>query len=142
HQKAETWVLAQLPIFVYLDEYPVLPGHQNIVDYNQRRKDNHNMTAAEENFQKLLKVAGLDALELQQLLGKNHEERQLLTNRASALVTNKIRQLWSDRSLKVRFNLDADHFDTLVSDPNSAFEVDVNLDERSRGFKWFFSFYV
>lgn len=32
--------------------------------------------------------------------------------------------------------------DTLVSDPNRAYDVEVNLDERSRGFQWFFSFYV
>ncbi len=32
--------------------------------------------------------------------------------------------------------------DTLVSDPNGAYEVEVNLDERSRGFQWFFSFYI
>ncbi|WP_411746095.1 ATP-dependent nuclease, partial [Reinekea sp.] len=29
-----------------------------------------------------------------------------------------------------------------MSDPNAVYEVEVNLNERSRGFKWFFSFYV
>ena len=38
--------------------------------------------------------------------------------------------------------MDADYFDTLVSDPNSFYDVEVNLDERSRGLRWFFSFYV
>jgi hypothetical protein len=65
-----------------------------------------------------------------------------LTNRAGAVVTQKIRQLWTDRALKIRFNLDADHLDTLISDPTAVYDVEVNLDERSRGFKWFFSFYV
>lgn len=140
YQNAKDWVLTSMPIFVFIDDYPVLPGHQNIVQYNQRRRDSNPMTDAETNFQKLLKVAGLDANELETLLGKNHEERQLHTNRASAAVTKKVRQLWSDRQLKVRFHLDADHFDTLISDPTSFFDVEVNLDERSRGFKWFFHF--
>jgi hypothetical protein len=47
-----------------------------------------------------------------------------------------------DRSLKVRFNVDGTHFDTLISDPTSTYYVEVNLDERSRGFRWFFSFYI
>jgi predicted ATP-dependent endonuclease of OLD family len=34
------------------------------------------------------------------------------------------------------------HFDTSISDPTTVFDVEVNLDERSRGFRWFFSFYV
>jgi hypothetical protein len=38
--------------------------------------------------------------------------------------------------------LDAEHLDTLISDPNATFDVEVNLNERSRGFKWFFSFYI
>ena len=56
--------------------------------------------------------------------------------------TTAIRKRWKDRELKVRFNLDAHHFDTLISDPNSIYDVEVNLDERSRGFQWFFAFYV
>jgi hypothetical protein len=32
--------------------------------------------------------------------------------------------------------------DTFVSDPNATFDVEVKLDERSRGSKWFFSFYI
>lgn len=43
---------------------------------------------------------------------------------------------------KIRFNLDAHHLDTLISDPNATYDVEVNLDERSRGFQWFFSFYI
>ena len=50
--------------------------------------------------------------------------------------------MWRDRALKVRFNPDAQHLDTFVSDPNSVYDVEVNFDERSRGFKWFFSFYI
>jgi predicted ATP-dependent endonuclease of OLD family len=40
------------------------------------------------------------------------------------------------------FNLDGVHLDTLVSDPNTSYDIEVNLDERSRGLRWFFAFYV
>ncbi len=58
------------------------------------------------------------------------------------MVTSELRRLWTDRQLKIRFNPDANHLDTLISDPNAVYDVEVNLDERSRGFKWFFSFYI
>ena len=92
---------------------------------------------------KLMKVAGLDPKELQGLMNRdNHEERQMLTNRAAAFVTRAVKDLWHDRELKVHFNLDAHHFNTLISDPSSGYDITVNLNERSRGFRWFFSFFI
>ncbi|KAK0359038.1 hypothetical protein LTR94_032885, partial [Friedmanniomyces endolithicus] len=92
---------------------------------------------------KLCKVAGLDPEQLQTLFQSNDQEtRAQLVNRAGAVVTTAIRERWKDRQLKVRFNLDAQHFDTLISDPNAIYDVEVNLDERSRGFQWFFAFYI
>ena len=140
--KAEQWVFEKMPVFIYLDEYPELNGHQNIAELLQRRQQGKLMDA-DRNFDKMCKVAGLDPEELQRLLqNKEQETRNQLANRASAVVTTEIRRLWKDRPLKVRFNPDAEHLDTFISDPNAVYDVEVNLDERSRGFKWFFSFYI
>ncbi|MET3496873.1 AAA family ATPase [Variovorax boronicumulans] len=140
--KARQWVLEKLPRFIYVDEYPALPGRQNIADY-LARKGWGQATPELQNFAKLCKVAGLDPQQLQDLLEKNdHATRNQLANRAGSVVTAEIRRLWKDRELKVRFNLDGPSMETLVSDPNGAYEVEVNLDERSRGFQWFFSFYI
>ena len=140
--KARQWVLEKLPRFVYVDEYPALPGRQNIADYLVR-KGWGQATPEQQNFEKLCKVAGLDPQQLQDLLEKNDQAtRNQLVNRAGSVVTSEIRRVWKDRELKVRFNLDGPYMDTLVSDPNGAYEVEVNLDERSRGFQWFFSFYI
>jgi hypothetical protein len=141
HSEARKWVVQHMPIFIYQAEYPELEGHQNIPEYLDRLGRNE-LTEADKNFAKLMKVAGLDAAELNNLLSADHEKRQQLANRAGAVVTKKVLELWKDRKLKVRFNLDAGHFDTLVSDPESVYDVEINLNERSRGFKWFFSFYV
>lgn len=138
---AEAWILERMPTFIYLQEYPELSGHQDMAAFVNRENTNRK-TTADKNFDKLMKVAGLDPKELHQLQSAEHEKRQQLANRAGAVVTRKLRELWTDRSLKIRFNLDACHFDTLVSDPNNLYDVEVNLDERSRGFKWFFSFYI
>ena len=142
HLEARKWAVSRLPIFVYVDEYPELEGHQNIDEYLHRKAANQR-TTADLNFEKLCKVADLDPQQLKDLLAANdHETRNQLANRAGAVVTAEIRRLWKDRALKVRFNPDAAHLDTLISDPNALYDVEVNLDERSRGFKWFFSFYV
>jgi len=141
HTAARKWVLTVLPVFIYLSDYPELQGHQNIPLYLERKRG-HELTEGDQNFEKLVKVAGLDPEELDSMRAESHEDRQLLTNRAAATVTRRLRELWTDRPLKIRFALDAEHFDTLISDPNAVYDVEVNLDERSRGFKWFFSFYV
>ena len=140
--RATNWAIEKMPKFIYVDEYPDLHGHQNITEY-LTRKGQSTLNGADLNFEKLCKVAGLDAQKLQDLLGQNDQEtRNQLANRAGSVVTAEIRRLWNDRALKIRFNLDAHHLDTLVSDPNAKYDVEVNLDERSRGFQWFFSFYI
>ena len=140
--KAYNWVIECLPKFMYLEDYPEIEGHQDIEKF-LKRKGERQQTPADINFEKLCKVAGLSPENLQKLLQNNDQEtRGQLANRAGAVVTTAIRKRWKDRKLKVRFSLDAQHFDTLISDPNSVYDVEVNLDERSRGFKWFFAFYV
>ncbi|WP_422364575.1 AAA family ATPase [Pyruvatibacter mobilis] len=142
HRAARKWVIERLPKFMYLEDYPEIKGHQDIAQFLQRKSEG-KPTKADINFEKLCKVAGLSPDQLQKLLQQNDQEtRGQLANRAGAVVTTAIRKRWKDRELKVRFNLDAQHFDTLISDPNSTYDVEVNLDERSRGFQWFFAFYV
>jgi predicted ATPase len=142
HKKARAWIIGRLPVFMYLEDYPEIDGHQDIAQF-LARKNQGTQTNADLNFEKLCKVAGLSPQQLQELSQSNDQEtRGQLANRAGSVVTTAIRKRWKDRELKVRFNLDANHFDTLVSDPNSVYDVEVNLDERSRGFQWFFAFYV
>ncbi|MGK5034685.1 AAA family ATPase [Janthinobacterium sp. LB3P118] len=141
-QKARSWAVTTIPKFIYIDEYPDLAGHQDIAAYIQR-KSQSQLNDSDKNFEKLCKVAGLDPEGLQTLLGQNdHETRNQLVNRASAVVTAEIKRLWKDRALKIRFNLDAHHLDTIISDPTSTYDVEINLNERSRGFQWFFAFYI
>lgn len=141
-EKATDWVIKQLPVFIYVDDYSELAGHQNIAEYLTRRSQSQ-LTEADRNFEKLCKVAGLRASELQTLsTSGDHETRSQLANRAGSVVTAELRRLWKDRQLKVRFNLDGPYLDTLISDPTSAYDVEVNLNDRSRGLQWFFSFYI
>lgn len=139
-QSAIEWLKSIIPVFIYVDDYPELNGHHNLSEY-QTRKNQSKLTKEDVNFEKLCKVSGIDPIELISK-AQDPETRNQLVNRASAVMTKEIRRLWKDRQLKVRFNIDSHFFDTYVSDPNSTYDVEVNLNERSRGFKWFFSFYT
>ncbi|SEO16977.1 AAA family ATPase [Palleronia pelagia] len=139
--KAIQWIEQNLPVFVYLDDYPEIPGHQNIPQFLKRKAEG-SMEPADENFEKLCKVAGLKPAEIQELQNKDTEQRNQLANRASSVVSAELQKRWTDRGVKVRFNLDGSDIHTFVSDTTHTFDVDVNLDERSRGFRWFFGFYT
>lgn len=141
-KKARSWAVNAMPKFFYLDDYPELDGHQDVNAYLQRKSKNQ-LTDPDRNFEKLCKVAGLKPEKLQELQQTGDaEQRNQLANRASAVVTGEVKRLWKDRVLKIRFNLDGNHFDTLISDPTATYDVEVNLNDRSRGFQWFFAFYV
>jgi energy-coupling factor transporter ATP-binding protein EcfA2 len=138
--KAIAWIESQLPVFVYLEDWDFVPGQYNIREYLKRVPDAAKHTKDDPLFAKLMKVAELDATELQNLLETQYEERTLLTDRAGNVVTETLSGLWKDRKIAVQFRVDGDHFDVIVKDGDS--DALVPLDERSRGFRWYFSFFV
>jgi predicted ATPase len=138
---ARAQIVPWLPTFIYVSDFPELYGHQNLDQFNTQRGKDPARKEAEDNFEKMAKVAGFNPQELHKLR-EDHEARNQLLNRAGAVVTQEIRRLWKDRPLKVRYHLDGPYLDTLISDPNAVYDVEVNLDERSRGFRWFFAFYI
>ncbi|MEH2560146.1 putative ATP-dependent endonuclease of OLD family [Bradyrhizobium algeriense] len=140
HGKARAKVLEWVPPFIYIAEFPELDGHQNLAKMQKRRSENQ-LTEADKNFEKLAQVAGFDPDEIHSLQS-DHEKRQTLLSRASALITKEMRRLWKDKKLTVRLSPDGPNLDTLIYDENVEYPVEVNLDERSRGFRWFFSFYI
>lgn len=129
---AETWLVGQIPMFVYLDEWEEVPGHYLMSQYLSRVQAGQ-ATNSDLMFTKLLKVADLDASQLQTLAAAQHEERRLLTDRASRVFTRTIKTFWTDREITVDFAVDGDHLDVLVKDADT--DALVSLDERSRGFR-------
>ncbi|MCP4003464.1 MAG: ATP-binding protein [bacterium] len=138
---AREWVLSHLPSFSFLEEYPDINGHQNLTAFMDRQTSKTPFPG-DEYFEKLLIAAEIDPHGLDQLLTADPNARRQQMSLAGSVITRKMRELWSDRALKIRFDLDGDNFHTMVSDPNSIYDVEINLGARSRGFRWFFSFYV
>ncbi len=72
---------------------------------------------------------------------KRKAERAILLNAASLDISQKFSAWWSQRRHKIRYQADGDYFRIWVADDRRQ-DVEIELESRSRGFQWFFSFYL
>ncbi|GAA0314591.1 AAA family ATPase [Kineococcus aurantiacus] len=67
------------------------------------------------------------------------DERQAQLNAASSDLTRRIRRVWGDENVTLRFVPDGQYLKVVVVDDLG---VEVELDQRSEGFRWLVSFYI
>lgn len=128
----------RLPTFVYMDDYKIFRGSAQLDEVKQR-KDRKDLTTEDETLITIMEMAGLDLdQEVKKGNADDKEQRMLDLNDASLTLTEAIAARWTQKKYEVRFEADGQHFITWVKD------VGVNalvpLEERSKGFQWFFSF--
>jgi predicted ATP-dependent endonuclease of OLD family len=70
---------------------------------------------------------------------EQHDARQYKLNAASVLLTDLIRDVWGDENLQLRLVVDGQYLKVVVVDDIG---VEVELDQRSEGFRWLVSFFV
>ncbi len=138
---AAQWVLDRLPCILHADQAPDIDGRMDLRGFARRRREGEP-APGDLQFALLLDVAGIEDEQLDEILETDVEARRQLMAQAGATVTRAIREIWTDRPLKVRFHLDGDQLNTLVCDPTALADVEVNLNQRSCGFRWFFAFFV
>ncbi len=127
-----------LPTFIYMDDYRIFTGEAQL-DEVQQRFVNKRQTDADYTIKLIMEQAGLNLDE--EVKKGNNEDRQqriLDMNDASITLTNEIEDRWSQKKYEIRFQADGQHFVTFVKDANG--KSLVPLEERSKGFQWFFSF--
>ncbi|MFC6614730.1 AAA family ATPase [Halopenitus salinus] len=137
---------AKVPSFHYIGEYSIM---NDTVSINQLIKDknNNNLDESDEVFMSLLSVANLDLQELRD----NPDWRKIRTElqAASGRVTEDLLNYWTQNQ-NLRFSFDRNEAKQEgPSDYNSGKIVDVTVensdgvevgfDQRSQGFRWFFS---
>ncbi|GHU86509.1 hypothetical protein FACS1894153_3730 [Bacteroidia bacterium] len=71
---------------------------------------------------------------------KKKREREILLQSASTSLTTKFKEWWKQGEYKFRFQADGNHFRIWVSDDKRPEEIE--LEGRSRGLQWFFSFFL
>lgn len=127
-----------IPTFVYMDDFLAFKGTA-FLDQVKQRKDNGQLQDDDRTIITIMEMAGLDIdKEVQKGSQTDREQRILDMNDASQTLTNEIAARWSQKKYEVQFQADGHHFITFVKDESN--RALVPLEERSKGFQWFFSF--
>lgn len=72
---------------------------------------------------------------------RRKEERAIRLNSASLDISKRFSEWWSQRRHKIRYHADGDYFRIWIADDRRP-DVEIELEARSKGFQWFFSFYL
>lgn len=142
-----------IPVFIYFEDYNVLEGQ---IDVNELvSATDHQLFLNVIKIQRtLFKHVGLDPKEIYNLgkvdqnRGKINEdekrrlkERNILLTSASETMTKTLNEYFKeDKDYKVEYNIDNQFLQILISDKENSYGI--NLEERSKGFRWFFSFFL
>ena len=159
--EARKIVFKSLPQFVYYSDYGNLDSEIYLphVIRNLQRNDLGVREQAKARTLKVLfdfvKLKPQEILELGQSPDRSQgepsmeqieaaaertREREILLTSASTDLTGKFRAWWQQGDYRFRFQADGNHFRIWVSDDRRPEEVE--LEGRSRGLQWFFSFYL
>lgn len=138
-QKAHEYIISKIPTFIYMDEYRAFTGSAQLDQVHQRKGRN----SLNEEDKTLLMILNLSGLSLEEEVSKGNsadrEQRQYDLDDASVSLTNLIEGRWQQRKYEVQFRADGQHFYTMVKDDRPGSGL-IPLEERSKGFQWFFSF--
>ena len=138
--KVHEYIHNHLPTFIYMDDYRAFKGTAQL-DQIKSRQDSNSSTEEDKNFLTILSLSGLDLNELVQLRQSDEEaveQRQLNLDDGAATLTKTISNRLRQRNYEVQYRTDGQHFLTFVKDDRDP--ALIRLEERSKGFQWFFSF--
>ncbi len=138
HQKAHDYIVSSLPVFIYMDDYRTFTGTA-LLDQVLARRPNQ-LTEADKTLLMIMTLSGLDLEdEVNKGNSTDREQRQYDLDDASQDLTSQIKDRWRQKRYEVQFRGDGQHFYTMVKDAKPGSSM-IPLEDRSRGFQWFFSF--
>ena len=155
-------ITSNLPVLIYFENYGIIDNAiwlpRFIEDLNRNPNDSRVRT-----INAMFKYVGLDPKEITALgddpnretqrMGyspepeqvssaqRHKDERAIKLNSASIDISGKFSEWWSQRRHKIRYQADGDYFRIWIADDRRP-DVDIELEARSKGFQWFFSFYL
>lgn len=137
-EKAQEYIISHLPTFIYMSDYQIFSGSADLQKVKQD-KDQDRLTEEEKTLLTIMELAGLS---LEEEIAKENsahkDERQYDLDDASIAFTKVIADRWKQRRYEVQFRSDGYWFYTFVKDQRD--QSLIRLEERSKGFQWFFSF--
>lgn len=162
-QAAYQALLPRVPLFVYYSTYFTVRPRINLASLAAREASGDIDEEYDFGNLCLLKLLGLSAKELSELAAgepqpssyggievatykqavsehqKKLDDRQYRLNAASVDLTKAIRQVWGDEQVQLRLVPDGQYLKVVIVDDIG---VEVELDQRSEGFRWLVSFFV
>ena len=138
-----------LPRFIYFDNYDKIKGRFDIPKFIAGYQSNPNdrKIRAERCMFEYVGLKPEKLAELQtntdmseQEKFKRVEERKILCDSAAASMTKEFKNWWTVRDYKFDYRMDSDSFGVYVSDHMDT--TSVELDQRSSGLQYFFSFFL
>ncbi len=140
-----------IPIFIYFEDYYILNGSVVIPDLIKALKG--DLRYREFRIQNtLFKHVGLDPKEIYDLgvhgvfdgITKEKQadlkKRKIMLDSASKKMTDTLNKFFQERSYEVEYNVDGQFLEVLIADDDR--RLKINLEERSKGFRWYFSFFL
>ena len=153
---------SELPVFIYFENYGILDSAvylPRFLEDLERLPDEARIRTINAMF----KHVGLDAQDIAELGQeeaaearqakqkvtpamiksdqKRKELRAVKVNSASLDITKRFSEWFRQRRHNIRYDVDGDYFRIWVSDDRRP-GVEIELESRSKGFQWFFSFYL
>lgn len=143
------YVKPNLPKFLYYDEYYALPSRISIEEIKKGKNDSDELKTAKALFE----LADINIDEL--LHAENFEDYKAELEATEAIISDELFKYWeTNQNLSIEFDIDkkektdayghnriVEHIlDIRVK--NSRSRVSLPLQNRSKGFNWFFSFLV
>ena len=142
-------IIQLLPTFIYFDNYDKIKGRFNIPNFigaYQNNPRDRKIRAEKCMFE----YVGLDPETLNNLQTSDSmneadkfcrvEERKILCDSAAAKMTSEFKNWWKVRDYRFDYRMDDDSFGVYVSDHIDT--TSVELDQRSDGLRYFFSFFL
>ena len=138
--KVHEYVHNHLPTFIYMDDYRTFRGTAQL-DEIKSHQDNNSLTEEDKTFLMILNLSGLDLdnlVELGQGDAETRKQRQFNLAEGAATLTRLISERLRQRNYEVEYDVDGQDFFTFIKDDHDPSLI--QLEERSKGVKWYFSF--
>lgn len=155
-------LVEKLPVFIYFEDYGVLDSAiylPEFIDHKNRTPHDGKVRTIEAMFRHVnLTAEDISALGVERVTQarqagqavtpammekeeKQKEARAIKLNAASIDITRRFQEWWKQRRHKIRYHADGQYFRIWIADDRRP-DVDIELESRSKGFQWFFSFYL
>lgn len=147
-EKIKNYLIKRLPRFIYFENIAIVDSRIHLPTFVQKLEAN-DLDEDEKTAKTLLDLAKLDAKEIQTLgkegkdrerVKKNKDRLQIMMSLASKRVSEEIDKIWSQNDHNIEFVVQGSDLRVWVINKKDG--TRLQLEERSRGYQWYFSFYT